>query len=322
MIDELRPTIEMNDVLIVGESEVCPELAAVFDEALNRDFNFRHMFSRRPMLGMGHMWSGHLDYFADKVDEWLRSSPVSTWEPNYCAFTSDAAFDKFKNLATEATITLVLSQAASDSIKRITDGRSLSRGLHFFPSNEPSEWTEDQRRELADALELPILNLTWRWRAEWLSLGGREDFYFTSLIEEAIEGRKENRFAGLDHLIETKAVELLRQNPFSTRTAPEPWFNIYPTYFEMQKIFPRFLAICRGEESLEHVLDVIDGQIDKIAAAYSERQWYKFTIVLLSDKWDRAVFARHRATFDKCRERGIYMAGYWLDKNEIDAYEI
>ena len=124
------------------------------------------------------------------------------------------------------------------------------------------------------------------------------------MIEDAIEESEQNRLAGLDHIIETKAVELLMQNPFLTsnddrveeirgfnrrkiETAPVPWFNIYPTYFETQRVFPRFLAI-----------------------------------VLLSDKWDRVVFDRNRRLFDKCRERGIYMAGYWLDKNEIDAYEI
>lgn len=84
-------------------------------------------------------------------------------------------------------------------------------------------------------------------------------------------GAKKNRLAGLDHIIETKAVELLTQNPFLTsnddrvekirgfrfgnageiKTAPVPWFNIYPTYFETQRVFPRFLAICRGEDSLE-----------------------------------------------------------------------
>ena len=190
MSDELRPTIEMNDVLIVGESEVCPELAAVFNEALNRDFNFRHMFLRRPSPDMGHMWTCYIHHVISDVDEWLQTSPASTWEPIYFAFTSDAAFDKFKDLATEAKITLVLSQAVSDSINRIMDGRFLSKGLHLFPSNAPSEWTEDQRQELADALELPILNMTRRWRAEWLSLGGMEDHYFTSLIEDAIEGRK------------------------------------------------------------------------------------------------------------------------------------
>ena len=57
MIDELRPSIDMNDVLIVGGSEARPELTAVFDEALNRDFNFRHMFLRLPSPDMGHMWT-------------------------------------------------------------------------------------------------------------------------------------------------------------------------------------------------------------------------------------------------------------------------
>ena len=104
------------------------------------------------------------------------------------------------------------------------------------------------------------------------------------------------------------------------KTAPVPWFNIYPTYFETQRLFPRLLAICRGDEPLEHVLDVIDGYVGRMTTPKFD--WQKRTIVLLSDKWDRAVFARNRRLFDKCRDRGIYMAGYWLDKNEIDAYEI
>ena len=229
-------------------------------EALNREFNFRHMFARLPSPNMGHMWTCYIGHLAEHVADWLKSVPY--------------------------------------------DDPSIDETIAEF-------------------------------RAEWLRLSGWEDFYFTITIENALSEFKKSPLEVLDRLIETNALEVLEQNPFlvpnaeaidrkrpERKTEPVPWFNIHPTYFEMQKIFPRFLAICRGEESLEHVLDVIDEQIDKIAAAYSERQWYKFTIVLLSDKWDRAVFARHRATFDKCRERGIYMAGYWLDKNEIDAYEI
>lgn len=318
MCDDPKPKIDMNDVLVVGASKSRPDLSAVFDEALNRDFNFRHMFLRLPSPDMGRMWTCYIHHVEADADEWLQSSPASTWEPRYFAFTSDDAFDEFEKSATEAKITLVLSKQAGDSIKRLAGDRLPTDGIHFFPSNEPSEWTEARRQELADALELPILNMTWQWRAEWLSLGGKEDHYFTSLIEDAIEGREQNRLAGLDRIIETKAVGLLTQNPFLTsnddrveiKTAPVPWFNIYPKYFETQRIFPRFPAICRGEDSLEHVLDVIDEQIDKIAAAYSDRPWYKFTIVLLSDKRDRFGFDRYRETFDKCRERGIYMAGY------------
>ena len=193
-----------------------------------------------------------------------------------------------------------------------------------------ADWLKNEPHD-----EPSIVENVERFRAEWLRLSGREDFYFTITIEDAIEGSEDNRLAGLDRLLETNAVELLEQNPFlvpnaeaidrkrpERKTEPVPWFNMYPTRFETQKIFPRFLAICRGEDSLEHVMHVIDEQIDKIATAYEDRPWIKRTIVLLSDKWDRFVFDRHRATFDKCRERGIYMTGYWIDESEIDAYEI
>ena len=170
------------------------------------------------------------------------------------------------------------------------------------------------------------------FRAEWLSLSGREDFYFTITIEKALSKFKKSPLEVLDRLIETNALEVLEQNPFlvpnaeaidrkrpERKTEPVPWFNAYPMQFDTEELFPRLLAICRGEDSLEHVLyDVIDRHVGQI----SMQNWHKRTIVLLSDKWDRFVFKRNRRLFDKCRGRGIYMAGYEITADEIRAFEI
>ena len=73
----------------------------------------------------------------------------------------------------------------------------------------------------------------------------------------------------------------------------EPFYNTWPWGVKTYKIFPRFLAICRNDDTLNKVMGVIVAQSRKIASAYPGQQDREKTVILLTDKWDDRVFKKY-----------------------------
>ena len=133
---------------------------------------------------------------------------------------------------------------------------------------------------------------------------------------------------GVDELINSNAEYLLRCNPLNIKDyekvflpfgrrprklfekfEPIPWFNAYPIEIKTDKVFPLFLAICRGEETLDKVLTKIDGHCQKMLSNLTKDlptdMLIKKNVVLLTDKWDKSIFRKYCAKFDEYKEKGI-----------------
>ena len=119
--------------------------------------------------------------------------------------------------------------------------------------------------------------------------------------------------ASLDKLIATNAAELTAKNPSGKKGA---WFNCYPLNFGEEKISPLFLAICRGDESLETVFEKMLEQAQKIIKKYPATKLVKRNIVLLTDKWDKDTFQNYRGKFFKYDGQIKFIFGY-IKNSEI-----
>lgn len=191
-------------------------------------------------------------------------------------------------------LVIVLSAKASESIKRRAVAKLPCKTL-LLNSAAPSDWTKDDLKKFKSEVRAIFKEHVQFHLQNWLRATGPEDLYFTSAIDELLLGtqfRNRKSLEGLDKLIATNAQELISKNPAGK--SKKAWFNCYPLNIGTDKIFPLFLAICRGDEKLENVFDEIFEQADKISAAYPKGKLVKRNIVLLTDKWDNQIFDNYR----------------------------
>ena len=76
----------------------------------------------------------------------------------------------------------------------------------------------------------------------------------------------------------------------------EPWYNTWPFGVPTDKIFPRFIAICRDNKRLDTTFKKMLEQSEKIARAYRNVDCEK-TVILLTDKWNLKTFKKYEKDF-------------------------
>lgn len=81
------------------------------------------------------------------------------------------------------------------------------------------------------------------------------------------------------------------------RAATEPRYNTYPFGTPTDKIYPRFLAVCRAEETLNKIFAKISKQSKKMAKLYGKDCNFDKTVILLTDKWDFKTFKKYEKEF-------------------------
>lgn len=213
-------------------------------------------------------------------------------------------------------LVVVLSAKASESIKKRLVGK-LPCKILYFNSAIPQEWNKDELRSFKAAVRAIFKKKAEFHLKNWLWATEREDEYFISAIDELLLGRRfENRksLEGLDKLIITNARELIAKNP--TGNEKKAWFNCYPLKIGATKTFPLFLAICRGDERLEHVFEKMLEQAQKIVDIYPEKALVKRNIVLLTDKWDKDIFRSYKNKFLEY-EGLIHFVFGWIKESEV-----
>ena len=144
----------------------------------------------------------------------------------------------------------------------------------------------------------------------WIRTTGSVDDYFTTAIDEVLIGsqfRNRHSLESLDRLIATNAAELIAKNPDGKKSA---WFNCYPLNISEEKIFPLFLVICHGAETLENVFEKILEQAQKIIKKYPASKIVKRNIVLLTDKWNQNLFQNYRNEFLKYEGQIHFIFGF------------
>ena len=76
------------------------------------------------------------------------------------------------------------------------------------------------------------------------------------------------------------------------KTGREPYYNTWPFGMQTDRLFSRFLAVCRGNDTLNKVMGIIIKQSKKIAEAFRNKDTEK-TVILLTDKWDNKTFVKY-----------------------------
>ena len=241
---------------------------------------------------------------------------------------------------------IVLSAKVSESIK-IQSGNKLPKNVHFFDSPYPSQWTAQARMEFTNIIE----EMTCKWLEgyilDWLDVTDNGDDYFIKTIEDVIfeeKYHKINPLQGLDNLIASNAKYIFQCNPLNFKNykesfvlykrkprlldkfKPIPWFNAYPLNVETDKVFPLFLAICRGDESLDTILKKIDEQCQKmiegITSNYPKDMLIKKNVVLLTDKWDKEIFRKYRNKFYDYKNNGIHFTFSLIKENSTKSIDL
>lgn len=69
--------------------------------------------------------------------------------------------------------------------------------------------------------------------------------------------------------------------------------NTWPFGTKTAEIFPKFLAVCRGKQRLSKVMDIVLKQSQKIADYYRYDDYARKTVLVLTDKWDVAIFKKY-----------------------------
>lgn len=72
-----------------------------------------------------------------------------------------------------------------------------------------------------------------------------------------------------------------------------PWYNTWPFGIPTEEIYSKFLAVCRGEQKLKGVFDVVIKQSKKIAEHYRNCHGQEKTVMILTDKWDYDTFRKY-----------------------------
>ena len=335
---DVRQTVHRNyDKYAKPESprllaDVVELYAKTADETLKRRLNERHMYSCYS-YDMQHMdichAMGYLEHDLEQdARERFRACSYCTYyqRPNLTAgefqeimLDEDKySFEIFMQMleVIKPRLVVVLSAKASESIKKRLSGR-LPYKILYFNSAIPQEWNKDELRSFKIAVRAIFKKKAEFHLKNWLWATGKEDEYFTSAIDELLLGRRfENRrsLEGLDKLIATNARELIAKNP--TGNEKKAWFNSYPLEVGATKIFPLFLAICRGDEQLETVFEKMLEQAQKIVDTYPEGKLVKRNIVLLTDKWDKDIFKSYKSKFLEY-EGLIHFVFGWIKESEV-----
>ncbi len=87
--------------------------------------------------------------------------------------------------------------------------------------------------------------------------------------------------------------ELKNQHHIS---AGNPFYNTWP-YGVPSDLYPRFLAICRGEKTLNEAFKEMQAKSFKIAKKYGMDKSVQKTVILLTDKWNNNTFRKYEKYF-------------------------
>lgn len=311
--------------------EVAELYSKIADSKFKRYLNERHMYSTAP-CDMGHMEicyaRGALDYDLrqDARERFLHCSYCTYFQrPNLTSGEfqeiipneDKKAFEIFLQVleVIKPRLVIVLSEKVSASIKKFTAGK-LPYKILFFNSAFPQDWNEYELKKFKSEVGAIFKEKVKNHLKNWIRATGAVDDYFTTAIDELLIGRQfrnRNSLESLDKLIATNAAKLIAKNPNGKKAA---WFNCYPLNIGEEKIFPLFLAICRGEEKLETTFEKILEQAQKIIKKYPASKLVKRNIVLLTDKWDKDLFKNYRSKFLKYEGQIHFVFGY-IKANEI-----
>ena len=305
--------------------EVAELYSRIADSKFKRYLNERHMYDTAP-CDMGHMEICYarkaLDYDLeqDARERFLHCSYHTYFQrPNLSVGEfqeimpneDKKAFEIFLQVlkVIEPRLVIVLSAKVSDSIKQFSGGK-LPCKILLFNSTSPADWKKDELKKFKSEVGAIFTEKAKNHLRNWIRVTGAVDDYFTTAIDEVLIGRQfrnRNSLESLDKLIATNAAELITKNPDGKKSA---WFNCYPLNIGEEKIFPLFLAICRGEEKLETTFEKMLEQAQKIIKKYPASKLVKRNVILLTDKWDKDLFQNYQSKFLKYEGLINFIFGY------------
>ena len=311
--------------------EVAELYSKIADSKFKRYLNERHMYSTAP-CDMGHMEicyarsSMAYDLRQDARERFLHCSYCTYFQrPNLISGEfqeimpgeDKKAFEIFMQVleVIKPRLIIVLSEKVSASIKKFAAGKFPYKIL-FFNSSSPAEWSKAELKNFKSEVGAIFKEKAIFHLKNWIRATGAVDDYFTTAIDEVLIGqqfRNRNSLESLDKLIANNAAELISKNPDGKKSA---WFNCYPLNIGEEKIFPLFLAICHGAETLETTFEKMLEQAQKIIKKYPASKLVKRNIVLLTDKWDKDLFKNYQSKFLKYKGQIHFIFGY-IKKTEI-----
>lgn len=303
----------------------------IADSKLKRYLNEHHMYDTEP-CDMGHMEiiyarkALNYDLEQDARERFLQCSYYTYFQrPNLTAGEfqeimpneDKKAFEIFLKVldVIKPRLVIVMSAKASESIRKHL-AEELPCKILLFDSTIPLKWNKEERKKFKQEIGEIFTEKAKNHLKNWIRATGTIDNYFTTAIDEVLIGqqfRNRNSLESLDKLIATNAAELIKKSPDDKKSA---WFNCHPLNIGEEKIFPLFLAICRGEEKLETTFEKMLEQAQKIIKKYPESRLVKRNIVLLTDKWDKNLFQNYQSKFSKYKGKISFIFGY-IKKTEI-----
>lgn len=305
--------------------EVAELYSKIADSKLKRYLNERHMYDTAP-CDMGHMEicyarkALNYDLEQDARERFLHCSYYTYFQrPNLTSGEfqeimpneDKKAFEIFLQVleVIKPCLVIVLSEKVSASIKKFSGGK-LPCKILFFNSTSPTEWSKAELKNFKSEVGAIFKEKAIFHLKNWIRTTGSVDDYFTTAIDEVLIGsqfRNRHSLESLDRLIATNAAELIAKNPDGKKSA---WFNCYPLNISEEKIFPLFLVICHGAETLENVFEKILEQAQKIIKKYPASKIVKRNIVLLTDKWNQNLFQNYRNEFLKYEGQIHFIFGF------------
>ena len=311
--------------------EITELYSKIADSKLKRYLNERHMYDTAP-CDMGHMEicyarsSMAYDLRQDARERFLNCSYCTYFQrPNLTSGEfqeimpneDKKAFEIFLQVleVINPRLVIVLSKKVSASIKTFAIGK-LPYKILFFNSTSPADWKKDGLKKFKSEVGAIFKEKAIFHLKNWIRATGAVDDYFTTAIDEVLIGqqfRNRNLAASLEKLLATNAAELIAKNPNGKKVA---WFNCYPLNIGAEKVFPLFLAICHGAETLETTFEKMLEQAQKIIKKYPASKLVKRNIVLLTDKWDKDLFQNYQDKFLKYKGQIHFIFGY-IKKTEI-----
>ncbi len=112
--------------------------------------------------------------------------------------------------------------------------------------------------------------------------------------------REKNPLQNIDEIMDV-------QNEDGKGTFRSSFYNTWPFGVPTDEIFPRFLAVCRGKQQLGGVLKKVLEQSKKIAEKYRDDDYARKTVLVLTDKWNVAIFKRYeKKLLDYALNDGIW----------------
>ena len=222
--------------------EISKFLSEIIDKSYDKYINYSHMYSRITVGGMEDMLKIYKYHASIILRDALKAGSRERWRdcsysvyyqrPNLTSggfqeIMSDEdkfAFEIFQQTIDYVSpyLIMVLSAKASESIKSQAGG-NLPDNIHFFDSEFPSIWSDDKRKEFANAVDDIVYHWSQDFKREWLELSGTEDEYFISVIDEALLSKSSKYDArpleALDDIIQTNAKFLSKLNPYSIKNS-------------------------------------------------------------------------------------------------------